>query len=270
MVTSADLEESLSEALSETKEQAAEMKSSEDAEALKKEIRRLNDRVRELEEANNAGKVLVEEDDYSDLTENDLKEEVDRLEISQSVSRADLEERMEDFRDEVFEEVFSAVENRLAEENFSDKVNSIRSDTDKRIESIEKELTEMQVEEKVDRDELEARIEEEREEIDNTVEFRYNELTSELNDVRKNMEALRSNVSEVHDRLGKLREEIERVESETRRVETELESEIERSKEEVVDEIEPVPSQDDFESLKSKVAELSSVLEDVSEKLAGR
>ncbi|QKQ98749.1 hypothetical protein GKQ38_04455 [Candidatus Nanohaloarchaea archaeon] len=272
MVGSADIEKSLSEALSEAKKQSASTGSGSDVdeEELKKEIRRLNDRVRELEEANSGGKVLVEEDDYSDLTENDLKQEVDKLEISQAVTKSDLEERMEDFRDEVFEQVFSAVENRLAEENFREKVNSIRSDADDRIESIQRELEDIEIEEKVDSSQLDRRIQSEREEIDNKIDFRYNEVTSEINDVRKNMEALRSNVSEAHDKIGSLRDKIERMQEEGRRIESDLKTEIEDAKEEVQEDIEPVPAQDDFDELQDHVEDISGLLDEVSKKLAGR
>lgn len=272
MVGSADIEKSLSEALSEAKEQSASTDSDSDLdeEALKKEIRRLNDRVRELEEANSGGKVLVEEDDYSDLTENDLKREVDKLEISQAVTKSDLEERMEDFKDDVFEKVFSAVENRLAEENFQEKVNSIRSDTDEEIEDIKGRIENIEVEEKVDREDLEARIGEEREEIDNKIDFRYNEVTSEINNLRQNMEALRSNVSEAHDKIGSIRGKIERMQEEGRRIETELQSEIEDVRDEVQEDIGPVPAQDDFDELQDHVEDISVLLDEVSKKLAGR
>ena len=274
MVGSADIEKSLSEALSEAKEQSARTDSSADSdldkEELKNEIRRLNDRVRELEEAKSGGKVLVEEDDYSDLTENDLKSEVDNLEISQAVTKSDLEERMEDFKDDVFEKVFSAVENRLAEENFEEKVNSIRSDTDEEIEDIRSRIENIEVEEKVDTVEMEQRIEEEREEIDNKIDFRYTEVTSELNDVRKNMEALRSNVSDAHDKIGSVREKIEFMQEEGQRIETELQSEIKDMREEVEEDIEPVPAQDDFDELQDHVEDISVLLDEVSKKLAGR
>lgn len=269
-IGSTDLEESLSDALADVKKESAEMQKSEEKEELKKEIRRLNDRVKELEQANSGGKVLVEEDDYSDLTENDLKREVDKLEISQAVTKSDLEERMEDFKDDVFEKVFSAVENRLAEENFQEKVNSIRSDADKEIDDINGRIENIEVEEKVDSEELEARIEKEREEIDNKIDFRYNEVTSELNDVRKNMEALRSNVSEAHDKIGSIRGKIERMQQEGRRIETELQSEIEGVKDEVQEDIEPVPAQDDFDELQDHVEDISVLLDEVSKKLAGR
>ncbi|WEL22879.1 hypothetical protein [Candidatus Nanohalovita haloferacivicina] len=270
-MSSTDFEDSLADALAEAKNQAPEMDEPDvDPEDLKKEIRRLHDRLRRLEEAHNGGEVLVEQDDYSDLNEHDLRQRMKEVEISQDIMESRLEEELEDFKDELFEDFFSDVEERLAEEHLKKRVNSIRSDADKQIEELRERVQDVQIEEKVDKEDLDERVENEKKALERRIDRRYGDLKGEVDEVDDKVESLKADLYEANQSIGSLKTKIEQMQEETQRVESELQNNIEEAKEDVKEEIEPVPSQDDFEELKSHVTEISGLLDSLSSKISSR
>lgn len=268
---STEVEESLSDAISEAKGRNLDVDTSDKSEEdLKKEIRRLSDRLRELEEAHKEGKILVEEDDYSDLEEHKLEKRMKEIEISQDVMESQLENELEKFQEEMVEDFFSLVKSHTSKNRLEDKVDEIRSDADQRLEDLEEEVKNVEVEEKADKSELYRELNNTKGNLEAKIEDKHDSTLEEVNDIREDIESIRSHISSLEGRVDAMQERMADAEAETSRIESEFDSKIGAAKEQVREEIEPVPSQDEFEGLKDNVREISELLEQLSDRLIGR
>lgn len=268
---STEVEKSLSDAIAETKGRNLEVDTSEKSEEdLKKEIRRLSDRLRRIEEAHTEGKILVEEDDYNDLEEHRLEKRVKELEISQDVMESHLENELEETHEEIVEDVFSLIRTHTSKEELQGKIDDIRSEADDRLEDLEDEVRNIEVEEKADKSELYRELNNTKGKLEAKIEGKHDSALEEIKDVRGEIESIKAHMSSIEGRIDSMQERVSDAEAETSRVESETEAKIGAAKEQVREEIEPVPSQDEFEGLKDNVREISDLLEQVSDRLIGR